>query len=157
MIGKNLSEFPVQYVKGVGPRRSELLGRLGIKTVKDALYYLPYRYEDRKNIKKISSLSYGQLETIIGKVVSAEIIKLPRSRVKLFELTVSDGSGIVKGKWFNQPFMKKNFKAGQEVILSGVVKRNPYWGVGFEFDNPEYEFVADDNESFIHTSRIVPV
>lgn len=156
-MGKDLSEFPVQYVKGVGPRRSELLGRLGIRTVKDALYYLPYRYEDRKNIKKISSLSYGQLETIIGKVASAEVIKLPRSRVKLFELTVSDGSGIVKGKWFNQPFMKKNFKEGQDVILSGVVKRNPYWGVGFEFDNPEYEFISDDSESFIHTSRIVPI
>jgi ATP-dependent DNA helicase RecG len=156
-MGKDLSEFPVQYVKGVGPRRAELLGWLGIITAKDALYYLPYRYEDRKNIKKISSLSYGQLETIIGKVVSAEVIKLPRSRVKLFELTVSDGSGIVKGKWFNQPFMKKNFKAGQEVILSGAVKRNPYWGVGFEFDNPEYEFITDDSESFIHTSRIVPV
>ena len=80
--------------------------------------------------KKISNLSYGQLETVIGKVIAAEVIKLPRSNLKLFELTVSDGSGLVKGKWFNQPFMKKNFEAGQEVILSGVVKRNPYRGIG---------------------------
>ena len=107
--------------------------------------------------QKISNLSYGQLETVIGKVIAAEVIKLPRSNLKLFELTVSDGSGLVKGKWFNQPFMKKNFEAGQEVILSGVVKRNPYRGIGFEFDNPEYEFVTDDINDFIHTSRIVPV
>ncbi|MBI5204544.1 MAG: ATP-dependent DNA helicase RecG [Nitrospirae bacterium] len=156
-MGKNLSEFPIQYIKGVGPRRAKLLNNLGIKTADDALYYLPYRYEDRENIKKISNLSYGQLETVTGKVIAAEVIKLPRSNLKLFELTVSDGSGLVKGKWFNQPFMKKNFEAGQEVILSGVVKRNPYWGIGFEFDNPEYELVTDDKDAFIHTSRIVPV
>ncbi|MDP2280010.1 MAG: DEAD/DEAH box helicase, partial [Nitrospirota bacterium] len=73
------------------------------------------------------------------------------------ELTVSDGSGLVKGKWFNQPFLKKNFEVGQEVILSGIVKRNPYRGIGFEFDNPEYEFVTDDADAFIHTARIVPI
>ncbi len=156
-MGKNLSEFPVQYIKGVGPRRAKLLNTLGIKTAEEALYYLPYRYEDRKNIKKISALGYGRLETVIGKVVAAEIIKLPKRNMKLFELTVSDGSGLVKGKWFNQPFLKKNFEVGQEVILSGVVKRNPYWGIGFEFDNPEYEFVTDDGDAFIHTARIVPI
>ena len=156
-MGKNLSEFPVQYIKGVGPGRAKLLNTLGIKTAEDALYYLPYRYEDRKNIKKISALEYGRLETVIGKVIAAEVIKLPRRNIKLFELTVSDGSGIVKGKWFNQPFLKKNFKPGQEVILSGVVKRNPYQGIGFEFDNPEYEFVTEDGDAFIHTARIVPI
>ena len=156
-MGKNFSEFPVQYIKGVGPRRAKLLNILGIKTAEEALYYLPYRYEDRKNIKKISALGYGRLETVIGKVVAAEIIKLPKRNMKLFELTVSDGSGIVKGKWFNQPFLKKNFEVGKEVILSGIVKRNPYWGIGFEFDNPEYEFVTDDADAFIHTARIVPV
>lgn len=156
-MGKNLSEFPVQYIKGVGPRRAKLFNTLGIKTAEEALYYLPYRYEDRKNIKKISALGYGRLETVIGKVVAAEIIKLPKRNMKLFELTVSDGSGLVKGKWFNQPFLKKNFEVGQEVILSGVVKRNPYWGIGFEFDNPEYEFVTDDRDAFIHTARIVPI
>ena len=156
-MGKNLSEFPVQYIKGVGPRRAKLLNTLGIKTAEEALYYLPYRYEDRKNIKKISALEYGRLETVIGKVIAAEVIKLPRRNMKLFELTVSDGSGLVKGKWFNQPFLKKNFEAGQEVILSGIVKRNPYRGIGFEFDNPEYEFVTDDADAFIHTARIVPI
>ncbi|MBI4689636.1 MAG: ATP-dependent DNA helicase RecG [Nitrospirae bacterium] len=156
-MGKNLSEFPIQYIKGVGPHRAKLLNNLGITTVEDALYYLPYRYEDRKNIKKISSLGYGQLETVIGKVISAEVIKLRKGSLKLFELTVSDGSGLLKGKWFNQPFMKKNFKIGQEVILSGIVKRNPYLGAGFEVDNPEYEFPTDDGDAFIHTARIVPV
>ncbi len=155
-MAKDLSDFQIQYIKGVGPQRDKLLSRLGIKTVNDALYYLPYRYEDRSNLKKICELQYGNVETVSGRVISAEVIKLPRRNLKLFELTLNDGSGLLKGKWFNQPFMKKNFKVGQEVMLCGTVKRNPYWGIGFEMDNPEYEIVSDD-DSFIHTNRVVPV
>ena len=153
---KDLSDFEIQYIKGVGPKRVKLLNRIGIKTVKDALYYLPYRYEDRSNVRKISDLRYGNVETISGKVISAEVIRLPGRNLKIFELTVNDGSGLLKGKWFNQPFMKKNFKIGQEVLLCGPVKSNPYWGIGFEMDNPEYEIISDD-DAFIHTNRVVPV
>ena len=96
-------------------------------------------------------------ETAAGKIVSMDVVKLPRSRFKIFELVISDGTGALKGKWFNQPFMKKNFSLGREVILSGVVKRNPYWGIGPEIENPEYEFADEDAESLIHTSRVVPV
>ncbi|PIQ95285.1 MAG: DNA helicase RecG [Nitrospirae bacterium CG_4_10_14_0_8_um_filter_41_23] len=157
MMVKNLSDFQIQYIKGVGPKRASLLTRLGIKTVKDALYYLPYRYEDRSNIRKISDLRYGNTETVFGKVISAEVIRLPGRNLKIFELTINDGSGLLKGKWFNQPFMKKNFKVGHEVLLCGSVKRNPYRGIGFEMDNPEYEIVSDDGDPLIHTNRVVPV
>jgi ATP-dependent DNA helicase RecG len=156
-MAKDLPEFQIQYIKGVGPHRARLLNRLGIRTVRDALYYLPYRYEDRSNIRKISDLRYGNIETVSGKVISAEVIKLPGKNLKLFELTINDGSALLKGKWFNQPFMKKNFKVGNEVLLCGTVRRNPYWGIGFEMDNPEYEIMNDSDDSFIHVNRVVPV
>lgn len=156
-MDRDPSEIPIQYIKGVGPQRARLLNRLRIKTARDALYYFPYRYEDRKKIKKICNLAYSVLETTVGKVISSKLVKLPRKRFTLFELIVSDGTGILKGKWFNQPYMKKNFAVGQEVILSGVVKSNPYRGTGFEMDNPEYEFTDDDADNLIHTSRIVPI
>jgi ATP-dependent DNA helicase RecG len=155
-LDKDLSDFQIQYIKGVGPERAKLLTRLGIKTVKDTLHYLPYRYEDRSNIRKIRDLIYGNMETVSGKVISAEVIKLPGRNLKIFELTVSDGSGLLKGKWFNQPFMKKNFKLGHKVLLYGTIKRNPYRGIGFEMENPEYEIISD-NDSSIHMNRIVPV
>ena len=154
---KDLSDLRIQYIKGVGPKRAGLLTLLGIKTVKDALYYLPYRYENRSKIRKIADLRYGNIETVSGKVISAEVIRLPGRHLKIFELTVKDESGLLKGKWFNQPFMKKNFKVGHEVLLCGSVKRNPYRGIGFEMDNPEYEIVSDDGDPLIHTNRVVPV
>ena len=63
-----------QYVKGVGPVRAGLLERLGIKTLEDILFYFPWRYEDRKNLKSICDLSYGNLETTLCEVVSADVI-----------------------------------------------------------------------------------
>jgi len=156
-MDRDPSEFPIQYIKGVGPQRAKFLGRLNIQTAGDALVYLPYRYEDRRNIRKICDLAYARMETATGKIISMDIIKLPKSRVKIFALVISDGTGLLKGKWFNQPYMKKNFALGREVILSGVVKRNSYRGTGFEMDNPEYEFTDDDSENLIHTARTVPV
>ncbi|MFZ5907281.1 MAG: ATP-dependent DNA helicase RecG [Nitrospirota bacterium] len=156
-MDKDPADVPIQYIKGVGPQRARLLSRLGITTAQDALLYLPCRYEDRSTIKKISALTSGTMETAAGKIVSAEVIKVPGRHLRIFELILNDGSGLLKGKWFNQPFMKKNFRVGQEVLLSGVIKRNPYWGIGFEIDNPEFEIIHEEKDSHIHTGRIVPV
>jgi ATP-dependent DNA helicase RecG len=160
---------PIQYVKGVGPQRARYLTRLGISTVRDALFHLPHRYEDRSSLIKITQLVANQsdtrLNTIAGKVVSAEVTtpNPRRPRLRLFELVISDGSGVLKAKWFNQVYLKKLFKTGQEVVLYGLVKHN-YWGTGFEMTNPEYEIIDDgDDDSThspadqIHTGRIVPV
>ena len=152
-MNRDLSEFQIQYIKGVGPQRVKLLNRIGIKTVKDALYYLPYRYEDRRIIKKIADIQHNNVETISGTIIKIDLIK---KKIKIFELYVNDGSGILKAKWFNQPFMIKNFKIGQKVLLHGAVKRNFYYSYYPEMDNPEYEIVSEDDQT-IHIDRIVPI
>ncbi len=160
---------PVQYVKGVGPQRARFLTRLGINTLRDALFHLPYRYEDRSTLIKISELAHHQLDTglntISGKVISSEIVtpNPRRPRLRLFELVIADSTGALKAKWFNQVYLKKLFKPGQEVVLYGIVKRN-YWGSGYEMTNPEYEIISDVDDDpahspadLIHTGRIVPI
>lgn len=151
---------PIQYIKGVGPQKARLLGRLGITTLRDALFYLPFRYEDRSSTKKIVHLIYDELQAVTGKVVSADVItpNPRRPRMKLFEVVITDGSGVLKAKWFNQTYLKKVFRPGQEVVFYGTVKRN-YWGAGFELINPEYELLDEDDNDFsqIHTGRIVPI
>ncbi|GBD95771.1 MAG TPA: ATP-dependent DNA helicase RecG [Nitrospirae bacterium] len=149
-------DTPVQYVKGVGPARAKLLKRLGIETLEDILFYFPWRYEDRKNLKKICNLKYGNQETTLCEVVSTEVVTTPRKRMKIFKLTVTDETGFLRSRWFNQPYLKKYFKKGLKVILSGVVKGNPYTGIGPEMENPDFELLESEDK-LIHTSRIVPV
>jgi ATP-dependent DNA helicase RecG len=86
------------------------------------------------------------------------VVQTKRQRVKVFELLITDKSGMLVGSWFNQPFMKKMFKPGQKVILSGIVKANPYKGGLPQIDNPDYE-IMDENEedNLIHTGRTVPI
>ncbi|HAK60888.1 MAG TPA: hypothetical protein DCO77_10980, partial [Nitrospiraceae bacterium] len=149
---------PIQYCKGIGPKRGELLRKLGINTVDDALWYFPWRYEDRGNLKKISRLTIGSYETVSGKVISADVVSTKRRWVKVFELVVSDGSGILVGSWYNQPFMQKSFRTGQTVILTGVVKSNPYKGGRPQIDNPDYEIIEQNEaDALIHTGRTVPI
>ena len=153
----DLSDLSIQHIKGIGPHRAKLLKRIGIATISDALYYLPYRYEDRSALKNISGLTYGQSETVSGMVISAKVIKPPGRNFRIFELLISDGSGILRGKWFNQPFMKDTFKPGGRILLCGTVRKNPYSGIGFEMDNPAYEILGREDDTSIHTNRIVPV
>ncbi|HTZ18518.1 MAG TPA: ATP-dependent DNA helicase RecG [Dissulfurispiraceae bacterium] len=151
---------PIQYVKGVGPRRAALLAKLGIETARDALFYLPARYEDRSSINKIVHLSVGQVRAVTGKVIKAEVVPAsPRKpRLKIFTVVISDGSGALSAKWFNQTYLGRLFKPSQRVIFYGTVKAN-YWGSGFEMMNPEFEIIdeEDDDSEHIHTGRIVPV
>ena len=149
-------ETPVQYIKGVGPARAKLLNKLGIKTLGNMLYYFPWRYEDRKNLTTISTLTPGRQETTAGKVISSSVITTPRKRMKIFELVIADETGQLKCRWFNQAFLKKYFPKDQKVILSGTVKGNPYSGFGLEMDNPDFELIGNDDK-LVHTARIVPV
>ncbi len=149
--------IPIQYLKGVGPKRGELFHKLGVKTVKDALYYFPYRYEDRGNIKKIARVSFGSYETVSGTVIRAENITTQRRRMKLFELTVKDDTGAITGVWFNQPYMSRVFHEGDRAILYGLVKQDPYKHYRPVMENPEYEIIDESGDETIHTGRVVPI
>ncbi|MFI5293473.1 MAG: ATP-dependent DNA helicase RecG [Thermodesulfovibrionales bacterium] len=155
-MDSNLSEVLIHCAKGVGPKRAKLLGEIGITSLKDSFYYLPYRYEDRSAADNILTIKEGRPETVRGKVIAAGAKASRGSRPGIFTITVSDGTASVKARWFNQPFMKKNLPDGCEVLLSGEVKRDRDAGWLF-FDNPEYEIVGAEGDSLIHSDRIVPV
>lgn len=146
----------VQYLKGVGPKRAFFLSKLNIHTLEDLLYFIPFRYEDRAEIKKISQLESGKVETLAGEVMAVSLNETPRKRMKIVEIAVSDQSGVIKAKWFNQQFLKTYFKRGDRVMLSGRVKENFYGGRSLEMENPVYERVGE-SETQLHMDRIVPV
>ncbi len=146
--------LPVQYVKGVGPKISQLLGRKNIATVEDLLYFLPRKYEDRRYIKKISVLDVGRRETVIGHIVESRIQHYRRTRA--YEVTVDDGSGLLTAKWFhgNFAYLKNILKKEQRVIVTGEVKG---YGFGKEMIHPDYEVLTAKDNELLHFKRIVPV
>ncbi len=156
-MDSSLADLPVQSIKGIGPRRAALFGRIGVRTVRDALYYLPRRYEDRSLIRAIADIRAGCAETVRGRIISCGPVAARGKRLRIFEVLANDGTGTIKGRWFNQSFMQRNLKAGQDVLLCGEAKRDPYSGAGFVMDGPEYETVSEDADSLIHTNRVVPL
>ena len=131
---------PVTKIHGVGPRVAEKLAKLGIETVEDALYTLPFRYEDRRQIKKISALSENSSEVFQGEILAAGEVSTSRSRRRMFEVVVSDGSGQLSLKWFHyrKNWMTQRFVPGRRALFIGELKR---FGPQREIHHPEVEFL----------------
>ncbi|MBW1678829.1 MAG: ATP-dependent DNA helicase RecG, partial [Deltaproteobacteria bacterium] len=147
---------PVQYIKGVGPRMAELLKKKGINNVEDGLYFIPRDYEDRRNIKPISRAKLNHIETLKGKILGLSLVSY--NRRKVFEMVVGDESGFITAKWFNfkQPYLaylKKRFKTGQWVIISGKIETFRFQK---EISHPDIEIIDQEAEEYLHFKRIVP-
>lgn len=149
---RTLSDIPVRYVKGVGPKRAELLGRLNLKTVEDLLYYFPRRYEDRNKFQPISKVKVGEYQTIRGEVLTMGIYRSAKA-LTIFQLAIGDDTGVIYATWFNQPYMKRYFRIGDKIILYGKVEKYKV----LRIITPEYEIIKDDDDETIHTGRIVPI
>src|SRR5438552_11822814 len=95
---------PLQFLKGVGPRRAADLARGGLATVEDLLYRFPIRYEDRSQLQSIASLKPGQTASVSGRIISCGLRSTRRPGFKIFEALVSDATGTLRVVWLNQPF-----------------------------------------------------
>ncbi len=104
----------VQYLKGVGPKRSEIFGKLGIHTIRDMLYYFPREYKDLTKIQKISEAKIGIEIGIQGKVLGINT-RISRNRKHILEVFVGDETGSVAATWFNQPFLISKFRIGDNI------------------------------------------
>jgi ATP-dependent DNA helicase RecG len=148
-------ETPLQFLKGVGPRRAADLANAGLATIEDLLYRFPIRYEDRSRLQPIASLKPGQHASIAGRVLSCGIRSTRRPGFKIFEALVSDPSGALRLTWLNQPYLRDVFAAGQHVVVYGAVEMKG--GGGLQITNPQYEILDDEEGETLHTGRIVPV
>ena len=143
---------PLQFLKGVGPRKAADLARAGLLTVEDLLYRLPFRYEDRSKMKPIASLRPGNKAAVLGEIKSANLAITRRRGFKIFHAIVADSSGAVRCTWMNQAFLTDVLKPHSQVVIFGDVKLD---SSGLHFMNAEYELVAEDF-SGVHTGRVVP-
>src|SRR5262245_26911652 len=155
---------PLQFIKGVGPRRAADLERVGLVTVEDLLYRFPLRYEDRSQLHPIASLRPGQRLAIAGRIQTCRVRTTRRPGFKIFEALIGDASGSIVAVWRNQPYLQDILRRDAHVFLFGAVEAKP----ALQIVNPDYEVIdaAEPDEaapedaaeaSTIHTGRIVPV
>ena len=145
-------DTPVQFAKGIGPKRAELLRRVTVETVEDLLTYFPRRYLDRSRVTKIRHLRVGEEVTVVGKILSGEV---KRGRRKRFVLLVTDETGFIQCVWFHGiSYISKALRAGETVAFSGKV--TTYGGP--QLVHPEYDKLSEEGEADpLHTGRIIPL
>lgn len=142
---------PLQFLKGVGPRKAAALEKAGLITVHDLLYYLPRSYLDRTNVIRIADLRVDEPATVVGEV---KMHGLLYGRGRRYEVTLKDDSGAVTLLWFGGVrYFERLFKKGQIYAVSGIVK----FYNGIQMIHPELERLEDDSSKMVHAGRIIPV
>ena len=148
----DLLDTPLQYLKGVGPRKAADLKRAGLDTVEDLLYRLPFRYEDRSRMQPIAALRPGNKAAVFGEIKSAHLATTRRRGFRIFHAVLGDASGAIRCSWMNQAYLADILQPRTTVVVFGDVKLD---SSGLHFLNPEFEIVSDDL-SGLHVGRIVP-
>ncbi len=131
----------IQYVKGVGPKRSQDLHKLGVENIFDLLWLVPRAYFNRSRVTPISSLPRDEVVNVRGKVISTSQNRTGRG-FHIFKASLEDASGLITATWFNQSYLTKLIKPGQELFLTGKVK--PGYGMQ-ELQVAEYEIIDGED------------
>ena len=144
-------QSPLQYVKGVGPKKAEILSSYGYRTVGDILHYFPRHYLDRTNVSPIGTVRPNEPITVVGKVVSHGMLY---GRKKRYEVILQDETGAVSLVFFQGlRYWSKNFKKNQVFAASGTVT----FFAGMQMVHPDLERLEDETDLMIHAGRIIPV
>lgn len=129
-------------LRGVGPKIAEKLGKIGLHTIQDVLFHLPYRYEDRTHIVPIGSLRQGQSALIEGEIDYADISFArsgKRRRVLLVHLIDGTGSVLLRFFYFNRQ-QQDALIAGAKLRCFGDVR---FGKSSLEIVHPEYAQITE--------------
>lgn len=155
----------VRFLKGVGPRRAELLERAGLATAEDLLFHLPFRYDDRRRISRVRDLRAGTTVTLIGRVAAVREQQTRRGRRSVLRGTLEDGQGWLELVWFHHgDYWKKRLVGAGMWMAHGRVEAASRGGL--QMVHPELESLRTidrDGKVVIapgelaRVSRILPV
>ena len=140
----------ITVIKGISSALAARFAKMGVKTIRDLLYFFPHRHLDYSQVNFISQLGEGEEQTVMANVWQAQETMLGGRRGT--EAIVGDETGNIRVVWFNQPYLAKKLLTNTRVVLSGRValfKGRPV------FQSPEWEILED--KDLVHTARLVPV
>ena len=147
-------QTPLRFLKGVGPKRAGELEKLGLKTVEDLLYHLPFRYEDRRQIKKVRDATMGCEESFVGELRGLQKKYNPRRRAQLVAGSLVDDTGILSLLWYRAPaYLSNSLALGQRLLVHGKVE--PGLGGQKRIVHPEFEILESGDEE--PSQKILPV
>jgi len=149
----------ISNLTGIGEKRATALRSAGLHTVFDLINYFPRDYDDRSQIKTVEELLPGAVNTIRGRLAGEPENVNPSKKKKigsrpltLTKAVLKDTTGSLELVWFNQPYLKKYFRTGQEYAFTGKVRLD--YKNRLQMESPDYEPCG---ELQLSSGRIVPV
>ena len=133
-----LLDQDLTWLKGVGPRKAEVLARHGLHTVEDLLQYYPRRYLDRTSVTRIADIQAEMGEiTVVGRVLRVQLKGFAKGQ--RCEAELLDGSGRLTLVWFNRvTWVQRFLSVGDVIAASG----KPSFYRGWQFQHPAVEKLA---------------
>ncbi|MGZ3625465.1 MAG: ATP-dependent DNA helicase RecG [Ktedonobacteraceae bacterium] len=142
----------ITAVPGVGPSVAAKLRSLGIRTIRDLLFYFPRQHRDYSKLEKIANIPIGTVTTTLGLIWEVETLRTSKGLARTIA-TISDDTGKLRVTWFNQPYLQKQLQAakGSYLVVTGVKQR---FGNKIEFSVKSYEL--PEQGDLLNTGRLVP-
>jgi ATP-dependent DNA helicase RecG len=153
-------EQSIQYIKTVGPKRAETFAKVGIRSIKDLLFYFPTRYLDRRNLLT-SSKAYKVVEdgydgeiTVIGKVVDKDSRSFRGKTI--LNVNLRDEDGYFGCVWFQgAKYFQDKFNSGEIFAISAKPTISRYGEL--QFVHPDFDRISEDESQFFYnTGKIIP-
>ncbi len=143
----------ITAVPGVGASAAAKLRMLGVRTVRDLLFYFPREHRDYSKLEKITNIPFGELVTTMGVLWEVKTTRTANGRTRTIA-EISDETGKLYISWFNQGYLQKQLQAsrGDSIVVTGVKQR---FGNKVEFSVRSHEL--PDRHDLLNTGRMVPI
>ncbi len=143
----------ITAVPGVGPTVAKRLQHLGIRTIRDLLFYFPREHRDYSKLVKIAHIPFGEVTTTMGLVWDVKTLRTGNGRTRTIA-EISDETGKLSVSWFNQAYLQKQLQTakGEYLVVTGVKQR---FGNKVEFSVRSHEL--PERGDLLNTGRLVPI
>ncbi len=146
---------PIQYTKGIGPKRARAFEEAGIKSVEDALYFFPRRYQDRRVLTCVTAVVPGETVSVAVMIEACQAREsFHRRGFRVLEVRAADETGSLTAVWFNQPYLRTYFKTGTRVLLFG---RAELYKGRLQLTAPDFEILDGEDAVLADRRGMLPV
>ncbi len=143
----------VSAIRRMDAKTVQRLESMGAGTVRDLLYMLPRRYDDRADVTSIADVYAGGTFTLEGELLDVRSASVGQRRLQLVEGTLRDNTGAIDLQWFGQKFLARSLRVGSTMVVHGKAEINRG---RLTIQSPEYDVVTESAPP-LNAGRITPV